>query len=443
MNFRSINQLLRTDQEIDNMIAFINSGKTQYPPNVNQPAYLLKSNLFNIQNNNLFYTADNKQFVKKADAPQLIKDLYEDKQTGLGRSQKSFYYEIKERYYNITRNQVVDILNTSPIYLANRHKVAEKGYTTKIYSEPLECFVIDLIDFNKILKKNTIGQRKYRYMLTIMDVFSKYCWLKPLVEKSADAVKTNLEQIFSQPNSMPKRIWTDRGSELKNDDLKAYCDRNHIEQMYNRPYVPVKYIESFNRNVRKTLRELFLRNGNLKWYDKCDELSNILNNTLSQVTGKKPSELFLLRKPNEKINNVNKKVKERNEKKHLKNIETQFRVGDPVLLNLGDVQRDIMSIKKTNIDNYKNIVLRWSPEIYYVSKVLHKRNATGWTRYEIAETQNLNTFLRGEDGQKIQLKGTSLLDATNMEAHNIRHLEFMNGMRNLNLIKRPLKLVFA
>lgn len=87
-NFRKINQLLNNDNDIDDMIAFINTGRQNYPPNVNNISYLTKSNLFHVNNNKLFYQ-DNKEVVKKVDANQKVQDLYVDKQSGLGRSQQA------------------------------------------------------------------------------------------------------------------------------------------------------------------------------------------------------------------------------------------------------------------------------------------------------------------------------------------------------------------
>lgn len=441
-NFRKINQLLNNDNDIDDMIAFINTGRQNYPPNVNNISYLTKSNLFHVNNNKLFYQ-DNKEVVKKVDANQKVQDLYVDKQSGLGRSQRTLYYEVKQRYYNITRKQVITFLKTSPVYNASRRKRPENHYTSKIFKEPKDCYAIDLIDFSKIKTHNANGQIQYRFMFVVIDIFSKYCWLKALPNKEQGTVYQAFDDQLINPNTRPKNIWTDRGLEFNNAQLSALLQQHNINHLFNKPYNPVKYVESFNRNIRKTLRELFLRNNNLVWWNKCDQLAQILNDTQSTITDKKPHELFFLQdQPNNPTyQEVNQKVRQRNAKVHEGNNEHIYQIGDAVLVYLGDVQKDLMKKKKEQSD-FKNMPMRWSPETYYIAQIYHQRLATGYTRYAITDdpTGNPVLYLRNDDGSKMMLKGSSLLDANTQQAHN---LQFLQGMTQLNKINNPIHLIFT
>ena len=49
-----------------------------------------------------------------------------------------------------------------------------------------EQFVMDLVDLQKLAKYNT----GYKYLLTVIDVLSKFAWVEPLKSKSATAMDT-------------------------------------------------------------------------------------------------------------------------------------------------------------------------------------------------------------------------------------------------------------
>ena len=76
----------------------------------------------------------------------------------------------------------------------------------------------DLVDMKKLAKEND----GYKYILMIIDVFSKFGWLVPLKTKSGDSVKSALETIF--PKNTPSKIWTDKGTEFYNAKVKnLFC----------------------------------------------------------------------------------------------------------------------------------------------------------------------------------------------------------------------------
>ena len=52
-----------------------------------------------------------------------------------------------------------------------------------------------------------------KYLLTVIDVFSKYGWIEPLHQKSGQAVAKAFEKIFAE-GRRPEQIWVDKGKEF-------------------------------------------------------------------------------------------------------------------------------------------------------------------------------------------------------------------------------------
>ena len=61
-----------------------------------------------------------------------------------------------------------------------------------------EQWVADLIEVINIAKSN----RGYRYLMTVVDVFSKYAWVQPLKIKTGKDVTTAFEKILKRSQGL-------------------------------------------------------------------------------------------------------------------------------------------------------------------------------------------------------------------------------------------------
>ena len=57
-----------------------------------------------------------------------------------------------------------------------------------------EQFVMDLVDLQKSAKRN----KGHKYLLTVIDVLSKYAWVEPLKSKSAAQLIGALEKLWKR-----------------------------------------------------------------------------------------------------------------------------------------------------------------------------------------------------------------------------------------------------
>ena len=56
-----------------------------------------------------------------------------------------------------------------------------------------------------------------RFLLCVIDIFSKYAWVVPLKDKKGISIVKAFESILKQSNRKPNKIWVDQGSEFYND----------------------------------------------------------------------------------------------------------------------------------------------------------------------------------------------------------------------------------
>ena len=72
----------------------------------------------------------------------------------------------------------------------------------------------------------------FRFLLCVIDIFSKYAWVVPLKDKKGITITNAFQNILKESNRKPNKIWVDKGSEFYNSSVKKWLKDNDIE-MYS------------------------------------------------------------------------------------------------------------------------------------------------------------------------------------------------------------------
>ena len=73
--------------------------------------------------------------------------------------------------------------------------------------------------------------KRIKYLLCTIDLFSKYAWVVPLKDKRGISIINAFQKIISKGRK-PNKIWVDQGSEFYNNSFKDFLKTNNIE-MYS------------------------------------------------------------------------------------------------------------------------------------------------------------------------------------------------------------------
>ena len=79
---------------------------------------------------------------------------------------------------------------------------------------------VDLADMQSLNKYN----KGIKYLLCVIDLFSKYAWVIPIKDKKGTSIVNALKKILSDSNRKPNKIWVDQGSELYNKFFKTFFE---------------------------------------------------------------------------------------------------------------------------------------------------------------------------------------------------------------------------
>ena len=64
-----------------------------------------------------------------------------------------------------------------------------------------------------------------RFLLCVIDIFSKYAWVIPLKDKKGITISNAFQKIFKEPNSKPNKIRVYKGSEFYNRSMKSWLTK--------------------------------------------------------------------------------------------------------------------------------------------------------------------------------------------------------------------------
>ena len=84
---------------------------------------------------------------------------------------------------------------------------------------------IDLITMVKYAKQNN----NYKYILTVIDFFSKHSWCYPLKSKTSNEIINSFKDIFKKSKRKPNFIQSDEGSEFTNKLVQKFFNDNNIK----------------------------------------------------------------------------------------------------------------------------------------------------------------------------------------------------------------------
>ena len=205
-----------------------------------------------------------------------------------------------------------------------------------------KIWAADLADMQALSKEN----EGYKFLLLVIDTFSKYGWIVPLKDKKGETIVKALKEIFKESGRRPDKLWTDKGREFFNKDVRdlvyLYATENEEKS---------SIAERWIRTMKEKMFKYFTDNNTYNYIDALPELVEDYNNTVHSSTKLTPTDAS----------------KEENELTVWRNLypdryktsrlNPKFSVGDKV------------RITKKKKDFEKGYTARWTEEIFTIKEI--------------------------------------------------------------------------
>ena len=245
---------------------------------------------------------------------ELLKKLYYDPAIGLS-SKDKFFRKAKEIDKSITMKQVKEFLENEATAQITKQVKRNKEYDTIISPAVRNNFQMDIM----YLPHPTLNEN-YKYLLTCIDVYSRYAFVVPMKTKGGDETFNAFKKMIEE-NGKPANLNLDLGKEFIYNPFKNYCKANDITLWYSDTEQSNKnaIIERFHR----TLRNMILRYEVAKGKSYIKGLPDIIknyNSTYHKTIETNPIDIWSGKKQNtQSIKRVENEFKEGDKVRHLVN----------------------------------------------------------------------------------------------------------------------------
>lgn len=195
---------------------------------------------------------------------------------------KLYRYAITEKP-SITRKQVKEWLSSQKAYTLHKPKRInfQRNHVVAIGVD--HTWQADLCDMQAFKKSND----GYGYILTVIDVLSKYAFAIPIKTKHGSLVADSFEEIFNY--RYPANIQTDQGTEFLNSDVQKLFKKFNINHYTTKGGgVKCSVVERFNRTLKTRMFKYFSWKGKHRFLDVLSNLVKSYNHTGHRSTGFAP-----------------------------------------------------------------------------------------------------------------------------------------------------------
>ncbi len=297
-----------------------------------------------------------------------------------------------ERVYNVTYDEITKWLQKHEPYSLNR-AVRRVSYRNAVLVSGLDDqFEADLADLSNA--SYVEANNGVKYLLVVIDVFSRYLWVEALTNKHAKTIIAAFEKIFKTSKRKPKRLRTDRGSEFTAKSVQKFMKGQNIHQIFTSNEVQANYAERVIKTLKSKIYRYVVHENTFEYTKVLQNMVDSYNNTWHHGIRERPK-------------NVNKSNEGRLWwqmywpdtaflKELKRNRKYKFEVGDKVRMTL---RRQAFQ---------KEYDVRWTGEIFIIVKRFKRDGTT--PLYKLNDYENdpvLGTFYENEL-QKVNVTNDSL-----------------------------------
>lgn len=237
------------------------------------------------------------------------------------------------------------------------HKPARKRYNTRRYKVrgPMWLWQADLVEMIPYEQEN----EGYRYLLTVIDVFSRKAWARPLKRKTGAAVRTAFDDILQTEGKAPLKLQTDEGKEFGNTVFQQYLKDRHISFFTLKSQFKAALCERFNRTLKEKMWRYFTHVGNYQWLQVLQSLVNAYNDA------KHRSLNFGTMTPNQATDpRWTRLLREQQEAQVPQRVTLRNPTLPPLRIN------DYVRVSKTKRTFAKGYLPSWTEEVFQVARII-------------------------------------------------------------------------
>ena len=226
----------------------------------------------------------------------------------------------------------------------------------------------------------TVGGITYKYIMSVIDIFSRFVFLRPLQSKESAEVAENLRNIYNE-HGPPEILQSDQGTKFKGV-VKTLCETLNVRIIKSSAYSPQTQgkDERSHRTWKEKIKyDVINSDGELNWVENLPIYQQLYNESpYSSLGMQSPFEVYYGRQPNRVRNKLS--LGERKAFEVFEEDETEFQLKSPRKDTLrqwekgrDNVRSEMKPLKHRRTPRKKMIkreLKRNPPSLYYVGETV-------------------------------------------------------------------------
>ncbi len=217
---------------------------------------------------------------EKAANPRLVesilRQIYYDPRHPAGFSSvQKLYQAARKRIKNLQMADVKKWLASQSTYVLHKSVKLRFPRRKVLVRGPKYQFQADLMD----LQNRKVNNEGAKYLLTMIDCFSRLATAIPMKYKSAVKTKEALKKAFKDLG-VPKKLQTDRGTEFYNATVSKYLKEKKIIHFSTHQLdTKAQMVERFNRTLRLKIDKYLFANSKSTYIASLKDILHAYNHS--------------------------------------------------------------------------------------------------------------------------------------------------------------------
>jgi Integrase core domain len=263
-----------------------------------------------------------------------------------------------------------------------RYKFPRRRYMVRGVDEQWQADLVEMQSYSRQNQGN-------RYILCVIDIFSRFAYTRPIKDKTGKEVSTALKDIITSSGKSPKRLQTDQGKEFYNQYVRQVLDSHNIELFSVYSEKKAAIVERFQRTLQEKLYRAFTYQGNYQWLELLPKLTEAYNHSYHRTIKSRPVDVTTKNETDIWIRQYGNVAK---------NPKPKFKVGDSVRI---PKQKTVFSkgyIEKwtDEIFTIQSINTKYKPELYTLQDDKNESIQGSFYPQELQKVDNTNKLYRIE-----------------------------------------------
>ncbi|CAF2775804.1 unnamed protein product [Rotaria sp. Silwood2] len=288
----------QADPKLKQIINFLEIKPTTDSSDKRNPHILVNGLLYKVKNSNKHYNQriigeKHLLVIPKTMQNKLLEWAHDHPTAGHGGQQKTLFRLTTKVYWESMKKDIFNYISACQSCQQFKYNNAPTASPMQLHSvnEPWHTIGMD------IMGPLPTTARQKRFLLVIVDYFTRWIELFPLKSiTSIDITNILTNEIFSR-YGLPKHIVSDNGPQFISNLFKNFCDALGIKQNLTANYHPQSNMtERVNRTL-KPLIAIYAQQQPNSWDREIQKLAYAIRTAVNETTGETPAFMMFGRDP--------------------------------------------------------------------------------------------------------------------------------------------------